>query len=317
MRPIDKLCCWSALAAGLVSLLILSGCATPGAPQPPSLNLPEKVSDLAATRAGNRVTLTWTMPKKNTDKLLLKGDVAVRVCRRVGEAECIAAGEDLHLPPGADGAFTDALPEALAAGAPRQLSYFVELRNRNRRSAGLSNAAVVLAGAAPEPVTGLAAEVRKKGVVLRWATLRAAQESMPTAIRLHRKLLTPAAAKSDQGSLAPQPEPSEVNLLVDSCAEQGHRGICRAVDKDIRFGQTYEYRAQRVARVTLDGKTVELASEFPIPLRVEALDVFPPEMPTGLAAVATVRRRRRGNGDRPELAAGGGCEPCRLHCLPS
>jgi hypothetical protein len=143
----------------------------------------------------------------------------------------------------------------------------------------------VLAGEAPAPVTGLSAEVRKQGVALRWAALASAPES--TAVRLHRKLLTPPAAKSHEGLLAPQPEPLEQNLLVDSCAPDGPEGFCRALDKSIRFGQTYEYRAQRVARVTVDGKTLELTSELSAPVRVEALDIFPPEVPTGLAAVAT------------------------------
>ena len=53
-------------------------------------------------------------------------------------------------------------PPTLANGAPRPLSYFVELRNRNGRSAGLSNAAVVLAGEAPPPVSNLTAELRKR-----------------------------------------------------------------------------------------------------------------------------------------------------------
>jgi fibronectin type 3 domain-containing protein len=42
-----------------------------------------------------------------------------------------------------------------------------------------------------------------------------------------------------------------------------------------------------VARVTLEGKTLELAGELSAPVRVEALDIFPPETPTSLAAVAT------------------------------
>ncbi|MGD0831041.1 MAG: fibronectin type III domain-containing protein [Terracidiphilus sp.] len=290
MRTIDKLCCWVALVAGLVAPLISTGCGTPGAPQPPSLNLPEKVADLTAIRAGSQVTLTWTMPKKNTDKLLLKGDLAVRVCRREAAGECLVTGGELHLAPGADGVFTDALPGALAAGEARPLSYFVELRNRFGRSAGLSNAAVVLAGAAPAPVSDLAAEVRKQGVVLRWAKLdvTALGNQNESVVRLRRKLLTALAAKSGQGPLAPQTEAAEENLLVDSCAEDKVRGFCRAVDKKIRFGETYEYRAQRVARVSVDGKTVELAGELSAPVRVEARDIFPPDAPVSLAAVATV-----------------------------
>jgi hypothetical protein len=255
---------------------------------PPSLKLPDPVTDLSASRTGNQVSLTWTMPKKNTDKLLLKGNVQVRVCRKEGAAACVPAGFNLLLAPGAESAFTETLPPPLAAGSPRPLAYFVELPNRNGRSAGLSNAAVVVAGEAPANVAGLAAQVRKDGVALRWTPESAATaQSARIAIRLHRKLLTPQPnAKPRQGLLAPPPEPVEQSLLVDPVAEAGHAPD-RALDKEIRFGQVYEYRAQRVARVTVDGKTLELAGELSAPVRVETLDVFPPAVPTGLAAVAT------------------------------
>jgi hypothetical protein len=282
---------WAALPFALTALLAtglaLSGCGTPAAPQPPSLNLPDRVTDLSAVRAGSQVSLTWTMPRKNTDKLLLEGNVAVRLCRREGTGDCAPAGAELFFAPGAAGAFTETLPAALATGPPRPLDYFVELRNRHGRSAGLSNAAPVLAGQAPPPVAGLTAEVRKPGVVLHWTALNAAREAPPTAIRLHRKLLTPPAAKPHEGPLAPQPEPLEENLLVAACAAEGRTGNCRALDKSIRFGQSYEYRAQRVARVTVNGKTLELDGELSAPVRVEAQDIFPPAVPTGLVAVAS------------------------------
>ena len=275
---------WAGLPVGLAVGLVLSGCGTPGAPLPPSLNLPERVTDLAATRTGNQVSLTWTMPKKNTDKLLLKGDVPVRVCRKEGAGACEAAASDLQLAPGAAGAFTETLPPALASGVPRALTYFVELNNRNGRSAGLSNAAVVLAGEAPAPVAGLSTQVRKDGVVLRWTP-----ESAREVIRLHRKLLTPMPAakpREERGLLAAPPEPLEQSLLAEP-GEQAGGAPKRALDKEIHFGQVYEYRAQRVARVTVDGQKLELAGPLSAPVRVEALDVFPPAVPTGLAAVAT------------------------------
>jgi hypothetical protein len=254
---------------------------------PPSLNLPDRVTDLSATRTGNQVSLTWTMPKKNTDKLLLKGTVPVRICRKEGPSACAPVPSSLLLAPGTDGSFTETLPPPLSAGAPRALTYFVELRNRNGRSAGFSNAAVVLAGEAPGPVVGLEAQVRKSGVALRWSPESAASgQSASTAIRLHRKLLTPqlAAKKgSNQSLLTPLPEPVEQSLLVESGGLTG-----RSLDKAIRFGQTYEYRAQRVAQVTADGHTLELAGEFSAPIRVQVLDVFPPAVPTGLAAVAAL-----------------------------
>jgi hypothetical protein len=232
------------------------------------------------------------MPQKNTDKLLLKGNVAVRVCRKEEDGACALVASGLEFAPGAGGAFAETLPPALATGAPRKLAYFLELTNRNGRSAGLSNAAVVLAGEAPAGVANLTAEVRKDGIVLHWmpgASDGAPQES----VRLHRKLLTPAPeAKptAQQGLLAPPPEPLEQSLRVEANANG------RALDKAIHFGESYEYRAQRVMRVHLSGKTgnpekdsltLELAGPLSEPVRVEALDVFPPGAPAGLAAVAT------------------------------
>ncbi len=264
-----------ALAAALAALA--AGCGTPGAPQAPSLNLPDKVTNLVAVRTGNDVLLTWTMPRRNTDKLALDGDVTVRVCRAEGNGFCEATGNDRLLAPGVAGTLSETLPPALAAGPPRVLSYFVELKNQKGRSAGMSNAATVLAGQAPAAVAGLTAEVRKDGVVLRWTP---DGENVP--VRLQRTLLTPPPAKARQGPLDAPPEPVEQNLLIDKDAQ-----AARAIDKSIRFGETYSYRAQRVARVQENGQTLELAGELSAPVRVEAVDIFPPAVPRGLAAIAT------------------------------
>jgi hypothetical protein len=90
------------------------------------------------------------------------------------------------------------------------------------------------------------------------------------------------------------------SLLVENTAtpeqEPATQAPDRALDKDIRFGQVYEYSAQRVVRVPIDGQTLELASELSAPVRVETLDVFPPAVPTGLAAVATVSETGAGAG---------------------
>jgi hypothetical protein len=265
---------WAALAVVLCAFL--SGCGTPGAPQPPSLNLPDPVADLSAIRTGDKVALTWTMPKRNTDKTPVKITVAARVCRREGTGPCNQVGTDLMVAPEKPASVTDTLPRSLASGEARAVSYFVELRNRRSRSAGLSNAATVLAGEAPRPIEGLEAEMRKQGVVLSWTA-----DGENAAVRLQRQLLTPLATKSQHGPPAPPPEAIKEKLLVDAGTQQG-----RAIDTTVRFGERYEYRAQRVSRVDVDGKTLELAGELSAPIDVEAKDVFPPSVPTGLAAVA-------------------------------
>lgn len=257
-----------ALAAGL------AGCGTPGPPQPPSLMLPAPVTNLAAVRTGDRVTLTWTMPRRTTDKVLLKGLIPIHVCRKEGTGPCETAA-DMRLAPDKEGSFTETLSGGLTMGAPRPLRYFVELKNERGRSAGLSNPAEVLAGQSPAAVTGFAAELRRGGVVLRWTAAQSGE-----AIRLHRTWLNPPAKKKSASLSEAPPEPVEQNLFV--AKDEG-----RALDKSITFGHQYEYQAQRIARVEVDGKTLELAGPLSAAVRIDAEDIFPPAVPRGLAAVAT------------------------------
>ncbi len=256
--------------------MAFSGCGTPGAPQAPSLNLPEPVKDLNATRAGDTVTLQWKMPRRNTDKLLLKDPVEVRVCRSVGDAPCESVGTAEKMQPGVVTSWKETLPAALVSGPARVMRYFVELRNDHDRSAGASNAALVLAGAAPGPVTDLTAELRRHSVALHWTA-----SGDDIAVRLVRMRLTPAK-KKEAGPLAPEPQPAEVKLIVDDGARTGG-----ALDKTAELGETYAYRAQHVAMLHVDGRTLELAGELSAPTRIEVKDIFPPDAPRGLEAVAS------------------------------
>ncbi len=261
----------------------------PGAPQPPSLNLPVPVSDLLAVRTGGQVALTFKLPRRTTDKVELKALITVRVCRSETSAGPCNAIATLQLSPASEGSYSDTLPAALASGSRRPLNYFVELVNRKGRSAGPSNSAVVLAGQAPAVVDGLTAEVRKDGVLFHWSSVPA--DSTPVALRLVRTLLTPSAKKPDQGPLSAPAEPVIRNLLVASAASG------RALDSDIHFSESYEYRAQRVARVTVNGNQLELAGPLSAPVHVDAADIFPPSVPQGLAAVATAGE----NGNPPAI----------------
>ncbi len=270
-----------AFIAALAATVALAGCGMPGAPQPPSMRLPDRVADLSAVRTGDQVALTWSMPKRDTDKVLLKDNVTVRICRNESATAVCSAAASLKVAPDADGSFTDTLPPTLAEGAPRVLTYYVELDNRRGRNAGLSNGAQILAGEAPAAVDGLAAEMRRDGVLLRWTPVP--PDAARIAVRLVRKLVSPPApSRSKEGPLAPRPEPPSRTLLVEPAAQ-----LDRALDSSIQFGETYEYRAQRVARVTVNGETLELAGPLSATVRIAAVNVFPPAVPRGLAAVAT------------------------------
>ncbi|HEX3472446.1 MAG TPA: hypothetical protein VHT28_14800, partial [Silvibacterium sp.] len=78
----------AAAAILALPLLMMTGCGTPAAPQPPSLKLPEPVVDLAVVRSGDEVRLDWTMPKRTTDKVILTGNQNVHICRHVEASPC-------------------------------------------------------------------------------------------------------------------------------------------------------------------------------------------------------------------------------------
>ena len=263
----------------------LAGCGMPGAPQPPSLHLPVRVGDLSAVRTGNQVALTWSMPKRDTDKVPLKGNVTVRICRNESALRGCSAAATMQLAPGADGAFTDTLPPALAAGAPRVLTYFVELDNRKGRSAGLSNGAQILAGEAPAAVDGLAAEMRRDGVLLRWAP--APSDAAPVAVRLVRKLVTPPAnprRKKIRARARSLRAPSRRSAPCWSSPARTWTALSTAASASARpmsiARNAWPASSSTEKRWNSPGRSRS-------PVRIEAVNVFPPAVPRGLAAVAT------------------------------
>jgi hypothetical protein len=237
------------------------------APHPPSLKLPEPVTDLTAKRIGNDVELRWTMPKRATDKVLLAGDQKVRVCRAVDTAPCTIA-DTLVVASGVPADCIDHLPPALASGAVLWLVYTVELENRSGRSAGPSNAVVTASGPAPPPVEDLRARAQADGIMLSWTP-----ETGDVTVRIYRKLVQ-------------EPRTPKSELPLEQTLEFTGKDEGRVLDPDAELDHIYTYTAERVEHLTLKGKPIEVAGEPSKPVTINARDVFPPAVPSGLEAVA-------------------------------
>ena len=225
----------SALPAALISTLaalLTSGCASPGPPRPPTLNLPRPITDLTAERIGDKVILHWTTPAKTTDNLPIKGSITAHLCRTTIAADITAAPpvtpqptpktpakkpatgkkstakstpptpitaactpvQSIPIQPGPTTA-TETLPESLTADPVTLLDYRVEIDNASGHSAGSSNPAYAAAGAAPTPVESLRATAIPTGIMLEWAATPATPS---TTVELDRTDTTLAAAKPAQ-----------------------------------------------------------------------------------------------------------------------
>lgn len=284
---------WAVAASA--TMLVLAGCALAGNPQPPTLWLPEPVRDLTAVRVGNEVHLHWTMPRNSTDKLALKGEQRAHFCWMPGAAaesprkepakplpssglpECHSAG-DAVFAPDKPADFTAAFPAELITGSPAAASYFVELRNRYGKTAGPSNPAVVATGSAPSAVEGLTASTQADGVVLHW---QKANPEPGLVMRIQRALApTPGAPRPNEATgVSPlQRQVLEVDLEKDDPGQ--------ALDADAEFDHVWQYTVERVRHSTIDSRTFEAEGMPSQPVTINAKDVFPPAVPTGLAAVA-------------------------------
>jgi hypothetical protein len=259
----------------LASIFAIVGCGTPAAPAPPTLDLPQPVDDLAATRSGDVLTFTWSQPRRNTDKLFLKGDVDVLICQKLSEGECTPINE-ISAAPGSQKRIEVALPKPLATGEPRPATFAVQSRNHLGRAAGLSNEALVVAGSAPAPIEGLTVHEQRQGIVLQWKS--SANEQ---TVRLIRHRISPVpSTQNKSNALAPAPEPETSTFLVDA----GSNG--RAVDRTAHVSESYEYRAERVMRLEVKGQTLELKSAPSEPVAINVLDGYAPERPRSVVAVA-------------------------------
>lgn len=271
-----RLCGWAIAAA-----LLVAGCGSPGAPAPPSLNLPQAVTNLSATRVDGAVQLAWTMPGRTTDGVALKRPVRTEICREIGDGPCTTIAT-AFFPPAKPAVYTDHLPEGLTSGTARILLYQVTLRNHGRKSAGPSNSAFSAAGTAPAPLTGLTAKIRPDGVLLSWHPVaQGAGATMALDFRMERVLENPPVQRKE--TLLSTTEPTQQKLVVhaDGGPDPGH-----ALDANAQFNREYRYTVQRVAMATLGGRTIEIEGRSSEPVTIITTNIFPPPVPEDLAAVA-------------------------------
>ena len=200
------------------------GCANPGIPRPPSLHVPQAVTDVAGARVGNRVELHWTAPSRTTDGADLTGPTVVEICRDHAAAEPTSlANRRTATPPatgiavpctpvlsiaGHSGASTTvtAIPAGpgITSGERPLFAYRIRILNSAGRSGPPSSPVYVPGGPVVPAVTGFSAKYSRAGVVLQW--LKAQGESpsgeKPAWVEVERTI-EPKPTTNGQVPMAP------------------------------------------------------------------------------------------------------------------
>lgn len=287
---------------------LLAGCASVGAPVPPSLELPKPPNDLRAVRKGSKVHLFWTIPTRTTDRQTVRRPGPTRICRTLAATmtDCdVVVG---NFPPAASvsgmpapdknrqqqnsqAEFTDTLPPDLQQQNPtRMATYTVEALNREARSAGLSNQVQVALAPTLPPPANIKTQVISDGVVLTWDCETPRETAgLHYVYRIYRRSADTAA---------------DVKLSDETCPANMYE------DHSIEWQKNYEYKINVVTFVNLMPKVLPCSNKIEdngdntttiafsncvnlaiiegddsAPLKVFTNDVFPPGVPSGLQAV--------------------------------
>lgn len=267
--------CLAALASSALCMAI--GCATPGAPLPPSLNLPRPVEDLKAERKGQRVLLTWSEPSQTTDRQNIRRLGVTRLCRAFRQfpmGECVERVKELTVSElQTDGGqqreemlYEDVLP-AGSSDPAGFVTYAVEVRNPAGRAAGLSNQVRVSLAPALPPPAQVKAEVEPEGVRLSW------EESPREAASALRFVYRVSRRPFGKGAFA----------QVDDVPLTGGTGTL--LDRSFDWEQTYEYKITPITELAGPQGVIEVPGEDSPVVKLLVHDVFPPERPSAIQAV--------------------------------
>jgi len=268
---------WIAICAPVVLL----ACATMGPPQPPSLDLPTAPTDLRASRKGDRVNLTWTLPTNTTDRQVLRELGPTWICRGTDDLkECgvpVAETQPQVLPKAtstkekSQATYVDTLPGSIQNDSPDAFAtYVVEVLNKAGRGAGISNRVKVPLARTVPPPQDFQAQVTNRGIALHWAaSIEPLSENGPRYVYRVYRIALGTAERSLVGEV---PVTDQHNYSL--------------TDTTFEWGKTYTYRAQTVTMLEPPNHPpAQIEGDDTPEVKVFANDVFPPAVPTALQAV--------------------------------
>jgi hypothetical protein len=264
---------------GWVAVLCLAGCGVPGAPQPPSLGIPQTIKDLQAFRKGSTVTLTWTEPTETTDGELIRKPGKMIIARAPQPGGPFQVLTETPLKPAVTdnqrrkASVSDAISSVLSdSGHPDFLFYRVtSVSDRNRTSLP-SNLVSVPAVETPPPPQTLALGLIPRGITVSFDIPPMPQpprlSSQPLYRVMRRKLDIGASAEA---LVVGEVRPAGTSLPI--------------VDSGIEWEKKYEYWVRPITMWQSGAQRGEVEGDDSSPVTILAHDTFPPTAPSGLEAV--------------------------------
>lgn len=268
------------LFALILALSSLVACGTPGAPQPPSLNIPKPVSDLKAVRKGDTVTLSWNAPQKTTDGALFRHAGKMIVKRSAGDGQAGAHVGELPLGPAYKRqepqaeTLQDSVSQLLLSSSADFATYTVEAINNSGKSAGQSNPVAVPLVLTSPPPQAIEVHVVPQGVSVSWNQTSPLDQRTSLVVQYVYRIMRR------------QVDSNQPPVMVKQL--NAENGAVLAIDSSIEWEKQYQYWVTPVTLWQRDGlQRGEIEGDDSSVATVTTLDVFPPAVPSGLQAVSS------------------------------
>ncbi|HVA16622.1 MAG TPA: hypothetical protein VMV59_02800 [Candidatus Dormibacteraeota bacterium] len=281
-----------------IGALFVAGCAAPGQPTTRRPPAPAAITDLSAQQFGNRIELTFTLPKQTVEGRPLPQPPQIKIYREYISATPLNS-TNTQVQPSPHLAvtipsqmvntyregdlirFSDhlAAPD-IRAHAGDQLIYMVRTRISKRDSAD-SNPAILRVFPAPEPISDLQAQVTKSAIEISWTP-----PPMPGVGALRPISIRYRIYRSND--VNPHPPASVTNANPSASGTAGPLLFGQVAeissppyrDANFKFGQRYAYYVASIAQYP----SAAVESESSTIIEVTPRDTFPPPAPTSLVA---------------------------------
>ena len=264
----------------LAFLASLLGCGVPGAPLPPSADIPRFVGDLKAVRKGDAVTLTWTTPTETSDGELIRkpGKMLVQRALRSGPDSNLAFQTIAELPlqptlkegRGEQATATDTLTNLPRSGTGDFAVYTVLAEGHNGKSFGLPNRVSVPLVPNLPPPQKISATPVPTGIMIRWEPSGPAPITVNTQTQYVYKIM-----RRLQGAKEP---------VVAAQVKAGDAAN-NFTDTGIEWEKSYRYWIVPVTLWQDGNRKGEIEGDDSPVVDVLAHDSFPPANPSGIEAV--------------------------------
>jgi hypothetical protein len=282
---VDRKAHWITCVCLYISFWLNAACGYVGDPLPPLIQIPERISDLAAAQLGRSIKLSWTLPKLNTDGSAATTLSRVEIYRLRERSDPVATLDSKHFSEHAvkwmvlnkvnfdayqEGdriVLSDSLQDLDTSEVLQSMfAYAIRVLNNKKQDAGFSNLVSARVYLAPNPPDSIRFSFGEEFIKLSW---------QPPILNIDGSPVTESVKYNVYRATIHQ---ARVRERLTSVAVSQNE----FQDTTMALGQVYFY----TVRAAIDSKEGVVESFDSKEYEAKNVDTYPPRAPAEVTAIS-------------------------------